>query len=100
MARLLATALTNEQTEKVMLTPDGMKEDNIGLNLYFKPGYALGLLRNNIVGPNALIMPSGNISGTGPFAIQRPGIFSGAWRIARVKILLVLERYDPGKLSA
>jgi aminopeptidase N len=45
-----AEALTHETTEKVMLTPDGMREDNIGINLYFKPGYALALLRNHILG--------------------------------------------------
>jgi aminopeptidase N len=28
-----------------------MKEYNIGINLYFKPAYALMILRNNIVGP-------------------------------------------------
>ena len=42
--------LTNEAAEKVMLTPDAMSEKNIGLNLYLKPGYALGLLRDHIVG--------------------------------------------------
>jgi hypothetical protein len=45
-----AEALTHETTEKVMLTPDGMREDNIAINLYFKPGYALSLLRNHILG--------------------------------------------------
>jgi hypothetical protein len=45
-----AEALTHETTEKVMLTPDGMREDNIGINLYFKPGYALSLLRDHILG--------------------------------------------------
>jgi hypothetical protein len=43
--------MTGDDAEKVMLTPDGMREENIGLNLYYKPGYALGLLRNNILGP-------------------------------------------------
>jgi hypothetical protein len=33
-----------------LLLPDGMKEFNIGLSLYFKPGFALGLLREQIVG--------------------------------------------------
>jgi hypothetical protein len=42
--------LTNEATEKVMLTPDAMSERNIGVNLYIKPGYALWLLRNQVVG--------------------------------------------------
>ncbi len=45
-----ALALTDDNAEKVMLTPDGMQEENIGLNLYFKPGYALMLLRNHILG--------------------------------------------------
>jgi hypothetical protein len=48
---LLARGLTDESTEKVMLTPDGMQEQNIGLNLYFKPAYALNLLREHILGP-------------------------------------------------
>jgi len=47
----LARGLTDEATEKVMLTPDGMQEQNIGLNLYFKPAYALALLRDHILGP-------------------------------------------------
>jgi hypothetical protein len=34
----------------VMLTPDGMHEENIGLNLYFKPAYAMMILRNHILG--------------------------------------------------
>jgi hypothetical protein len=46
----VAMALTSEKKEKVLLTPDGMKENNIGINLYFKPAYALNLLRNNIIG--------------------------------------------------
>jgi hypothetical protein len=39
-------------SESILNTPDGMKEFNIGVALYFKPGYALGLLRNHIVGPD------------------------------------------------
>lgn len=42
--------LTNESNEKVMLIPDAMKERNIGINLYFKPGFSLMLLRKHIVG--------------------------------------------------
>lgn len=38
------------QMESVYNTPDGMKERNIGNLLYFKPGYALGLLRDHILG--------------------------------------------------
>lgn len=38
------------QTESVYNTPDAMKERNIGNLLYFKPGYALGLLRDQILG--------------------------------------------------
>jgi len=37
-------------SEPIMLTPDAMKERNIGVCLYFKPGLGLGLLRNEILG--------------------------------------------------
>ncbi len=40
------------QSESVFNTPDAMKEANIGAELYFKPGYGLELLRNNILGAN------------------------------------------------
>lgn len=39
-----------QKSEGIMNTPDAMKEQNIGNALYFKPGYALGLLRNQILG--------------------------------------------------
>jgi aminopeptidase N len=39
-----------EQSETVLKTPDGLKEQNIGMALYLKPGYALELLRSHIVG--------------------------------------------------
>lgn len=39
-------------TEPLLTTPDAMKEANIGIALYFKPGYALELLRNEILGPD------------------------------------------------
>lgn len=38
-------------SEAVMNTPDAMKERNIGTALYSKPAYALGLLRNQVIGP-------------------------------------------------
>ena len=39
------------RTETVMSEPDALKESNIGLALYSKPGYALTLLRDQILGP-------------------------------------------------
>ena len=39
-----------DETEAVMNIPDAMKESNIGTALYYKPGYALHLLRNEIIG--------------------------------------------------
>jgi len=39
-------------SEAILNTPDGMKERNIGNLLYAKPGYALGLLREYILGPD------------------------------------------------
>jgi hypothetical protein len=37
-------------TEAIMNTPDAIREQNIGNSLYSKPGYALELLRNEILG--------------------------------------------------
>ncbi|MEO8764541.1 MAG: M1 family metallopeptidase [Ginsengibacter sp.] len=39
-----------ENTETIMSEPDAIKEANIGLALYTKPGYALTLLRDEILG--------------------------------------------------
>ncbi|MDB5199131.1 MAG: putative family aminopeptidase precursor [Chitinophagaceae bacterium] len=41
----------SEGTEAVMIMPDALKESNIGTALYYKPAYALQLLRNEIIGP-------------------------------------------------
>jgi hypothetical protein len=38
------------KSETVMSEPDALTEANIGVALYFKPGYALDLLRNEIIG--------------------------------------------------
>jgi hypothetical protein len=40
----------NKNSETVMSEPDALQEKNIGIALYFKPGYALDLLRNEILG--------------------------------------------------
>ena len=37
-------------SESILNTPDAMKEANIGMTLYYKPGYGLTLLRENILG--------------------------------------------------
>jgi hypothetical protein len=37
-------------SETIMSVPDALREANIGTALYAKPGYALGLLRNDIIG--------------------------------------------------
>ncbi|MEO6406834.1 MAG: M1 family metallopeptidase [Ferruginibacter sp.] len=44
--------LFGAQSESIMNTPDAMREANIGASLYYKPGYGLELLRNNILGPD------------------------------------------------
>ncbi len=44
--------LFGKNTEAIMTTPDAMKEANIGIALYFKPGYGLELLREQILGPD------------------------------------------------
>ena len=49
-AHEMAKVMYSDRSEAIMKTPDGMKEFNIGLSLYYKPGFALGLLREQIVG--------------------------------------------------
>ena len=46
----MAAYMFSETTEPIFSTPDAMKEGNIGLALYFKPGMGLGLLRKEILG--------------------------------------------------
>lgn len=50
-ANRLAQALTRPDLEPVMSTPQNMQERNIGTLAYFKPGFGLTLLRNEILGP-------------------------------------------------
>jgi hypothetical protein len=47
----LGTFLTNPTLEPIMVSPDNMKESHIGLLCYYKPGIGLGLLRDQILGP-------------------------------------------------
>ncbi len=48
---MLTGYMFGPMSESILNTPDAMKEVNIGSSLYFKPGYGLTLLRNNILGP-------------------------------------------------
>ena len=41
----------NDSFEQVMVSPDNMKERNIGVLAYFKPGLGLGVLRETVLGP-------------------------------------------------
>jgi aminopeptidase N len=43
--------LYNSESQTALLAPDVMKEANIGAALYYKPAYALTLLRKHILGP-------------------------------------------------
>ncbi len=49
--RMFFPIMFSKSSEPIMTTPDAMKEANIGMMLYYKPGYGLTLLRNNILGP-------------------------------------------------
>ena len=40
----------NPKYENMMLMPDGMAEANIGINLYYKPSWALHILRDQVLG--------------------------------------------------
>jgi hypothetical protein len=48
---ILTGYMFGPHSEAIMNTPDAMKESNIGIALYYKPGYGLELLRNEILGP-------------------------------------------------
>lgn len=48
----MAQYMFNPNSESILNTPDAMREANIGTALYFKPGYGLELLRNEILGPD------------------------------------------------
>lgn len=52
LPEMLVPYLFNPLSESVMNTPDAMKEINIGAALYYKPGYALTLLRDHVLGPD------------------------------------------------
>ncbi|PQA96196.1 hypothetical protein SAMN05421796_101656 [Chryseobacterium piscicola] len=43
--------LMNDSFEPIMVGPDNMKERNIGILAYYKPGLGLGVLRESILGP-------------------------------------------------
>jgi aminopeptidase N len=49
-AHAMAKYLYGDRTEAILKTPDALRESNIGLSLYMKPGYALTLLREQIIG--------------------------------------------------
>lgn len=48
--RSMASALTNERLEPVMTPPDNMRESSIGLLAYYKPGAAMHVLRESVLG--------------------------------------------------
>jgi hypothetical protein len=45
-----AGVLTNQEMEPIYSAPDGLKEANLGILAYFKPGEGLNMLRNQILG--------------------------------------------------
>jgi hypothetical protein len=45
-----AGTLTNQEMEAVYTAPDGLKESNLGILAYFKPGAGLTMLREQILG--------------------------------------------------
>ncbi len=45
-----AGMLTNPDLEPIMAAPDNLKESNLGILAYFKPGAGLDILRNQVLG--------------------------------------------------
>lgn len=52
LTRTLYPFMFAPASEVVMSKPDALKEINIGFAVYYKPGYALSLLRDHILGPD------------------------------------------------
>ncbi|MEP7163671.1 MAG: M1 family metallopeptidase [Ferruginibacter sp.] len=50
--QFLIPYIFNTGSESILNTPDALKEANIGSALYYKPGYGLELLRDQILGPD------------------------------------------------
>jgi len=48
----VADRLTNPNSESIFNTPDAMREESIGNLCYYKPGFALEILRNVVLGPD------------------------------------------------
>jgi len=48
---IMGEYMFGNSSESILTTPDALQEANIGTALYFKPGYGLTLLRNEILGP-------------------------------------------------
>ena len=46
-----SSVLVNENLEPVYTSPDNLKEKNLGILAYYKPGAGLSLLREHILGP-------------------------------------------------
>ena len=47
-----ANSIFSPFSESIFNTPDAMREENIGVALYYKPAYALQLLRQQVLGEN------------------------------------------------
>lgn len=47
---MISKRIAQQDVEYIMLSPDAMKEANIGINLYYKPGWGLDILRDEILG--------------------------------------------------
>ncbi|MCU7619095.1 M1 family metallopeptidase [Chryseobacterium sp. PBS4-4] len=47
----MGSYIMNDGFEPIMVGPDNMKENSIGVLAYFKPGMGLGILRESILGP-------------------------------------------------
>ncbi len=48
---IMGAYMFSNSSESIFTAPDALQEANIGNALYFKPGYGLTLLRNEILGP-------------------------------------------------
>lgn len=77
----------SRSSEALMNTPDDLKESNIGTALYSKPGYALSLLRNQIIGPERFDYAFKTYISRWAYKHPTPWDFLEPWKMLPVKIL-------------
>ena len=71
----LSYSFFSPYSESVFTTPDAMREENIGIALYYKPAFALNMLRNEVIGKERFDFAFKNYINTWAFKHPTPWDF-------------------------